>query len=168
MFWTITRRTIASIVGFFLGWTIFQVVRPIANLPAITNPAAQVLEIKLNSLGCADAESECPVFEMTLRSNGTGSFVGQANHWLKGRFEASVPEHEFNYLVEEIYKQEFFQLPEHYSTGTADETIVVEVVTNEGSRRVISDSWDSMDERLRALHARLWYEHYYVNWEEVK
>jgi hypothetical protein len=163
-----TRRATASIVGFFLGWTIFQVVRPVEKMAAVEVPPAQILEIKLLSQGCADAELECPVFEMTLRSNGTGSFDGHANHWLKGKHEGTFSARDFAYLADELYKQEFFQLPEHYSADSVDETIVVEVVTNEGTHRVTSDSWDSMDGALRSIHARLWYEHYYVNWEEVK
>ena len=168
MFWIINRRAIASIVGFFLGWAIFQVVRPVEKLPAVEASPAHILEIKLLSLGCTDAELECPVFDMTLRSNGTGSFVGHANHRLKGEFEATFPEKDFGYLVDEIYKQEFFQLPKHVSAEAADETIVVEVVTSEGSHRVTSYSWESMNGGLRSLHARLWYEHCYLNWEEVK
>ena|SRR5688572_8496971 len=130
MFRTITRRAIASIVGFFLGWIIFQVVRPVENLPAVEASPAHIIEIKLLSLGCTDAEFECPVFDMTLRSNGTGSFVGHANHWLKGKFEGTFPEKDFSYLVDEIYKQEVFELPEHVSAEAADETIIVEVVTS--------------------------------------
>jgi len=168
MFWPMTRRAIASIVGFFLGWTIFQFVRPVENLPAVEAPFAQVLEIKLLSQGCADASLECPVFDMTLRSNGTGSFLGHANHWLKGKHEGTFSEEDFKYLVDELYKQEFFALPAHYAAESADETIVVEVVTTDGTHRVTSDSWDTMNGALRAIHARLWYEHYYVYWEEVK
>lgn len=168
MFWPMTRRAIASIVGFFLGWTIFQIVKPVENLPVVETLTAQVLEIKLVSKGCTDAALECPVFDMTLRNNGTGSFVGHANHWLKGKFEGTFPEQDFNYLVDEVYKQEFFDSPDEVVADSVDETIVVEVVTNEGTHRVTSYSWDSMDGALRAIHARLWYEQYYVDWEEVK
>jgi hypothetical protein len=168
MLWTTLRPVIASIVGFFLGWTVFQIVRPVESMPRVESPPPQILEIKLKSWGCSDVELECPVFEMTLRNNGTGSFVGHANHWLKGKFKATLAEQDFRYLADEIEKQGFFQMPEHYASDAVDETIVVEVVTTAGTHHVSSYSWDSMDGPLRSLHARLWYEQYYVDWEEVK
>lgn len=168
MFRTMVRRGIASIVGFFLGWTVFQIVRPLENVPRVESPPVQIVEIKLQSFGCADAELECPVFDMTLRRDGTGSFEGHANHWLKGRFEGTFSEQDFRYLADEFQRQGFFQLPQHYSAEAVDETIAVEVLTTEGSHRVTSYSWESMDGALRSLHARLWYEHYYVDWDEVK
>jgi len=62
MFWSMTRRAIASIVGFFVGWTVFHVARPVPDLPqADLSPPRQVLAIKLESLGCTDDELECQV-----------------------------------------------------------------------------------------------------------
>ena len=164
-----TRRVVASIVGFFLGWTVFQIVRPIEDLPQIhLSPPREIQAIKLESLGCTDAELECPVFEMILRSDGTASYVGHANDYFIGRFEGRIPQADFEYLVKEIEKQEFFEMPEHFDREQVLETITVEVVTNEGSHRVTSYSWDSMPGELRALHALIQYQPYYISWDEVK
>ena len=95
MFWTMTRRAIASVVAFLLGWTVFHIVRPVENLPEVELPEIQISAIKLESLGCTDSQLQCPVFEMTLRSDGTGSYVGRANSYLTGKFEGHVSQEGF-------------------------------------------------------------------------
>ena len=168
MFWTRSRRLIASLVGFFVGWTVFQIVRPVENLPEVELPEIQILAIKLESLGCTDSELECPVFEMTLRSDGTGSYVGHANSYFTGQVDGSVSHEDFEHLVDELYKQEFLRLPEHFSREPLEETIVVEVLTNQGSHRVTSYSWQNTPGELRTLHALIQYQFNYVDWQEVK
>ena len=162
------RRAIASVVGFFLGWAVFQVVRPVENVPGVDSPPPQIVAIKLANRGCTDVEYECPVFEVTLRRDGTATYVGYANDSLIGTFEARVPPQDFQNLVDEIEKQRFFELESHYIGDAVLETISLEVVTDEGSRQVTSYSWTSMPGELRVLHALIHYQTYYVDWEEVK
>jgi hypothetical protein len=132
------------------------------------SPPREVQAIKMESFGCTDAELECPVFEVTLRSDGTASYVGYANDSFIGKFQGQISRADFECLVEEIENHEFFDMPEHFERDPVLETITLEVVTNEGSHRVTSYSWDSMPSELRALHALLQYQPYYINWDKVK
>lgn len=168
MFRPMTRRAIASIVGFFLGWTIFQIVRPVESLPELEPPAAEIVAINLQSLGCTDVELKCPVFDVTFRRDGTGTYVGYANDEFVGKYEGTFPEEDFAELVDQIDKQDFFLMNEPFAADSIEETIVVEVSTTEGSHRVISYNWASMPSELRALHALIQYQSYYVEWNKVK
>jgi len=105
---------------------------------------------------------------VTLRSDGTGSYIGYANDDLIGKFEGRVPDEDFEYLVDEVEKQKFFELPAQFERNAVLETITVEVVTNEGSHRVTSYNWNSIPGNLRALEALIQYQAYYIDWDEVK
>lgn len=169
MFWTTGCRATASVVAFFIGWTAFQIVRPVETVESIAAPAAEILAIKFESLGCSDTAVECPVYEMTLRNDGTVSYVGHANDNLMGKHEGGLARDDFDYLVKQINSQRFFDLPQYISAESVEETIVMEVVTSEGSHRVTTYSWDSLPSELRALHALMEYQTYYVHWyEEAK
>jgi hypothetical protein len=163
MFWTIGRRAIASIVGFSLGWIVFQIVRP-ADVDVLQPPAIEISSITIRHQGCVDAELECQVNDVTFHSNGLAVYMGHANDDYIGKFTGYIDQQEFQYLVAQLHQQRFFELSQHYASTPADEEIVFEVVTNEGLRRVTTHNWITTPTELRILHALVDEQVYHVEW----
>lgn len=169
MFWTISRRLMASLVAFFVGWGVFQVVRPVERLRAVESPGIQILAITLKAKGCADAELECRVYDATFWSDGTGTYVGYANvdDW-KGTFKSDFEQREFAYLVEQLERHRFFELPDYYASDSVEETVVLEVLTNEGLRVVTTHNWRSTPNELRVIQALIDHQICQTGWERVE
>ena len=169
MFWTMSGRVFAAIVAFFLGWTVFQIARPIAELPTIEGPARQISSITLKRQGCSDPELQCSVYDVTFRSDGSGSFIGYKNNdEYDGKFNTIFDWQDFTMLVEEFEKQHFFDLPEHYATLPDEETVVLEVVTNDGVRVVTTHNWAETPSELRVLQSLVDYQCYQTNWADAE
>src|SRR5262250_618780 len=144
MFSTLSGRVIASIVGFFLGWTVFQVARPAAELPAVERAPVQISSITLKRQGCSDPELECSVYDVTFRSDGSGTFIGYKNNKdYDGTFNSVFDPRDFTLLVEHFEKERVLELPQQYETVPEDETVVLEVMTNEGLRVFTTHNWPS-------------------------
>ncbi len=168
MFWTMTCRVIVSFVAFFVGWAAFVIVRPVQVLRAPKPVASQISAITFKRQGCSNAELECPVYDVTFRSDGTATYFGYANDEFIGTFTAKYPQRNFAFLVEQLQRERFFDLPKFYPAGPVEETMVLEVSTNEGSRVLTTNNWDSTPSELRALHALVDYQTYVVEWDEAK
>jgi hypothetical protein len=170
MFWTITCRLMASIVAFLIGWTAFVVVRPTpAVSPLALEPLGrQVTAITLKRQGCTNAELECPVYDVTFRSDGTATYVGHANDEFIGTYFARYSCQDFAYLVEQLEREGFFDLPRSYPAGPVEETWVLEVATNDGLRVLTTNNWSSTPSELRALQALLDRQTFNVVWDEVE
>jgi hypothetical protein len=170
MFRTISRRVIASLVGFFLGWTVFQVARPApaAEVPVIERAAVQISSITLKRQGCTDAELECPVYDVTYRSDGSGTFIGYKNNEsYDGKFNTVFDPRDFAFLVEQFEKHRFLDIPQHYATSPDEETVVLEVMTNEGPRVFTTHNWSSIPSELRVLEAVVDNLSYQVIWADA-
>jgi len=163
MLCTITCRVIASVLAFLVGCAVFEIVRPTEEL-RLAEPKSQILSISLQRQGCSDAERKCPVFEATFRSDGTCTFIGYANDAFIGKYEAQYED--FGYLVEQVEKQGFFELPLAPATGPMEETVAVEVITSDGVKRLTTQNWASTPSGLRALQAVIEEETYEVDWED--
>lgn len=169
MFWPMTRRAIAATVAFLIGWTVFQIVTPLQEVAIPDMPDFQVRSITLRHLGCTDAELKCPVFEVTFRSDGTATYIGYANNEdFIGKFTATIEEVDFDHLVAQIEKQQFFEFPSDYNMDEAEEERKLEVVTNEGLRTVKFNNWSSTPIELRMLDALIEEQSYHVYWDEDK
>jgi len=169
MFWPMTRRAIAATVAFLIGWTVFQIVTPVQEVAIPDMPDLQIRSITLRHQGCVDAELKCAVFEVTFRSDGTASYIGYANDDdFIGKFKATIDERDFDHLVEQIGKQQFFEFPSDYNTDEAEEDVKLEVVTNEGLRTVRFNNWSSTPIELRVLDALIEEQSCHVYWDEDK
>lgn len=169
MLWTISCRVMATILGFVLGWTVFQVARPVATLPGIYQPAPEIRSITLRRQGCSDPGLECSVYDVTFRSDGTGTFIGYKNNDdCDGKFNAIFDRRDFNLLVHEFEQQHFFDLPQHYPTTPDEETVVLEVVTSDGVRVVTTHSWAYTPSQLRVLQSLVDYQSYQTNWVDAE
>ena len=168
MWWTITCRGIASVVTFLIGWTVFAITRPTEEIRRLPEPTRHISAITLKRLGCSDAERRCPVFEATFRSDGTASYMGYANDDYIGEYKGQYNPNDFTYLVEQIQKQEFFDLPVGFSTTPALETTTVEVVASDGVHVVTTYNWLSTPAGLRALQALIEQQTFEAEWEKVE
>lgn len=168
MFSTIGRRAIASTVGFFLGWIGFAIAAPVKTVPAFEAPPEHVLSITLKHQGCTDAELKCPVYDLTFHNDGTAIYTGYANDDFMGKHTAQMDPVDFGYLTNQVYKQGFFEMPQVYATDPTQEIVVLEVVTTERIRRVMTHNWFSTPFELRALHATIAEQVYHMNWEEAE
>ena len=168
MFWTMSCRVLVSIVAFFVGWAAFVIVRPGEDLRALKPGASQISAITFKRQGCSDAELRCPVYDVTFRNDGTATYIGYANDDFIGTFTADYPQRNFAFLVEEVQREKFFDLPQVYPVGPVEETMVLEVSTNEGTRVMTTHNWNSTPAELRTLHALVDYQTFVVEWDEVK
>jgi len=168
MFWPMSRRAIAATVAFFIGWSVFQIVRPVEEVAMPEMPDLEVRSITLKHRGCTDAELKCAVFEVTFRSDGTATYFGYANDELPGKHKSFIGEHDFDALVEEMERQGFFELPSDYTTEDAEEEIQIEVVTKEGLHMVSFDNWSSTPVELRVVKALLEEQTNHMYWDEDK
>jgi hypothetical protein len=166
MFWTITRRVIVSVVAFFVGWTAFVIVRPTQELRTAKSGESQVLAITLKRQGCA--ERNCPVYEATFRGDGTATYVGYANDDFIGTYTGYFSPREFAFLVDQLRRQNFFEMPGVSPAGPVDETMVLEVLTKEGTRVLTTHNWDSTPAELHALQELIDYQTFVVEWDEVQ
>lgn len=166
MFWSMSRRAIASIVGFFLGCTFFLIVRPLEEVARPETPAQQVLSITLKRQGCTDSELKCPVYDVTFHSDGTAAFTGYANDEFIGKHKGNLGQDDFAYLVEQIRRQQFFELPLNAADAPEEERVSLEVVTSDSRRQITSYNWSSTPVELRALQALVEEQVYHVYWEE--
>lgn len=142
---TITCRVIASILAFLVGCAVFEIARPTEELRC-PNPSL--------------------VFDATFRSDGTCTFIGYANDAFIGKYEGEYSLEDFAYMVEQVEKQGFFELPLALATGPVEETVAVEVITSDGAKRLTTQNWASTPSGLRALQAVIEQETYEVDWED--
>ncbi len=165
MLWTVTCRVIVSVVTFFIGFTAFQIARPIEEL-RLPERSREITAITLKRQGCSDAERKCPVYDATFRSDGTCTYIGYANDEFIGKYEGTYDVADFVSLTTQIHKQEFFELPLGFETTSVEETTGVEVVTSEGVKYVMTYSWSSTPAGLRALQAMIEQQTYEADWEQ--
>ena len=166
--WTMTCRVIASVVTFLIGWTVFAIARPSEEIQRLPEPTRHISAITLKRLGCSDAERKCPVFEATYRSDGTCSYIGYANDDFIGDYKGTYNSYDFTYMVDQLNKQEFFELPLEVSAASTQETTSVEVVASDGVHIVTTYNWLSTPAGLRALQALIEQQAYEADWEKVE
>jgi Domain of unknown function (DUF6438) len=163
MLCTITCRVIASILAFFVGCAVFEIARPTEEL-RLPEPKSQILSIRLRRQGCSDAD--CPVFDVTFRSDGTCEFIGYANDEFIGKYEGEYNPEDFAYLADQVNKQGFFELPLAMPAGPLEETVAVEVITLDSAKRLTTQNWAGTPSGLRALQVVIEQQTYEVEWEE--
>ena len=159
-------RATASLVAFFVGWSVFAITPRVVDVPVVQPPVRTISEIRIKHLGCADAELKCAVFEANFRDTGKANFIGHANDEFIGRYEADYPPEDFAGLVEQIEQQQFFDLPVEFQSDAVEEKIVIDVITNEGAHSVTTYNWSTTPARLRVIQAVIDYETYRLTWDE--
>jgi Domain of unknown function (DUF6438) len=95
-----------------------------------------VTEISLERTGCY---GYCPMYTVTLRSNGRASYEGRANVKHVGKFSGSIPVASFEFLAKVALELGAFdRLPSDISCAITDNPTVFLALARDGERRVIS------------------------------
>ena len=168
MMWTMTCRVIASIVTFLIGWTLFAIARPSEEIRRLPEPTRQISAITLMRMGCTDAERKCPIFQATYRSDGTCSYFGYANDDYMGEYKGTYNPQDFTYMVEQINKQGFYEMPLAFPDSSVTETTTVEILGSDGTRHVTTYNWANTPSGLRALQSLIEQQAYETDWEKVE
>ena len=162
-------RVIASIVAFLCGCGASEVVNPpVQTVPPAETRIGEISSITFKSHGCPDESLKCTVFEVTFRSNGTATYIGKANDEYMGTSVAKFPQRDFAALADEVRHQRFFEMPRVMESTYVDETIVLEVVSSEGTHTVTTYNWAQTPVELRKLLAVVHYQILEVPFELVK
>lgn len=96
----------------------------------------RVTEIGLKRTACL---GECPVYEVTIRADGTFEYVGEKYVERQGEYTGSVNRRSFNKLAELVKEVGFMDLEERYAVPlTCQPTAYTTVVMN-GTKKTVSN-----------------------------
>jgi hypothetical protein len=96
---------------------------------------------------------ECPIFEMTIRSDGEASYHAEMYNNVEGQFNSTLKKSELDQLVNALEDSDFFTLPNNYSINRTDHpTYILSVKLKDGSIKTIEDYGPSGPEKLKAVY----------------
>lgn len=99
------------------------------------SPWAGISEISLERTGCFGT---CPVYKITLRKDGTATYVGNSYARRRGTFDGKL-EYGFEKLAELIYRQGFSNLENTYDSPFTDLDTAIVTVIKDGKVKTVSD-----------------------------
>jgi hypothetical protein len=108
--------------------------------------AGQITEITLERTACFGA---CPMYKVTLRSDGTATYKGEQYVERKGTYNGTF--HGFHRLVQLIEKQGYFNLKDEYTIEATDMPSAITSVVRAGKRKTITHYGDSGPVELWAI-----------------
>src|SRR5689334_24876711 len=115
----------------------FLVVSALAQQTQAPNPSADwrtISEITIDRQGCFGS---CPVYTLTLRRNGSSTYIGKRSVERSGQYTAKqIYLGDFNQLSKAISDIGFFGLQDSYGGSIDTEEIVVTVATPLQSKTV--------------------------------
>ncbi len=126
-------RILLAFVTFSTG-VLISPSKPAGNIPPVESTSSRISEIKLKRLGCYGS---CPVYEVTLRNDGTATFIGYANVSRIGTYHASEYQFNFDKLADWIEHAGFFELENEYARGWVDAEVVSTSVVNDSIRKTV-------------------------------
>lgn len=95
-----------------------------------------VTEITLERTPCMGF---CPVYKVTLRSDGTAVYAGERDVPKIGKYIGEIGWESFSRLAEAARRHRFFEMRERYATDVMDaDSVIVSVVRN-GKRKTVTD-----------------------------
>ena len=105
----------------------------------------QITEITLERKGCL---GPCRIYKVTLRQDGSATFVGRQNVERIGTFTNDTfwpVTFQFNRLADAVDRAGFFHLAGQYSGGFVDAEVVVTTVTRSGKAKTVTTHNSSKD-----------------------
>ena len=82
---------------------------------------------------------QCPVYGVSIKSDGTFRYHGESNVSRKGNYTGRIAPWEFGKLMEFIKESGYMDLQDSYAAGVTDLPTVYTTVVMDGKRKVISD-----------------------------
>ncbi|MFN2397911.1 MAG: DUF6438 domain-containing protein [Gemmatimonadaceae bacterium] len=107
-----------------------------------------ITEISLEREGCL---GPCPVYSMTLRSDGTALYCGRYFVPREGQFAGVMPKAEFRRLAALVFNHGFFALDERYFKPVTDLASVITTVTAGEYKKVVDNYGRYGPHRLELL-----------------
>lgn len=95
----------------------------------------KITEISLERTGCFGS---CPIYKITLRSDGSATYVGKRYSPREGAFQGKF-EYGFEKLAELLYRQGFFNLENEYNAPFTDLDTTIVTVTQDGKAKAVRD-----------------------------
>jgi hypothetical protein len=96
---------------------------------------AGISEISLERTGCF---GNCPIYKVTLRRDGTATYLGKRFSRRDGVFHGKLG-YGFERLAEFLYQQGFFNLDENYSAPFTDLDTAIVTVVSDGKTKAVTD-----------------------------
>lgn len=119
----------------FLTASIFILTAALAvSAQTSSQDKTQITEVTLERTACFGT---CPVYKVTLRSDGTILYEGREFVEMKGTYKGQV--YGFDRLARLIISQGYFNLKDKYSINATDLPSAVTSVVRDGKRKTIVD-----------------------------
>ncbi len=127
-----TGLIFGSLSLIYLCWAVAYPVRVQAQ--------AAISEVTILHTGCFGT---CPVYELTLRRDGTATYVG-SNHVAKvGTYTASIGAARFDHLARAITLHGFNRFKPNYTISITDQSHVITTVVQGGHRKTVDNYADT-------------------------
>jgi hypothetical protein len=94
----------------------------------------QITEVTLERTACFGT---CPIYKVTLRSDGTILYEGQRFVQMMGTYRGTA--YGFDRLAKFILKENYFDLKDDYSANVTDMPSAITSVVRDGKRKMIND-----------------------------
>lgn len=111
-------------------------------------PASGIKEVTLERTPCFGG---CPVYKVTLRSDGTATYVGSRFVDRIGTYEGKFWARDFERLAKVIENAEFWTMKDKYTLPITDQASQILTVKSDKSTKTVSEYGDSGPEDLWAL-----------------
>ena len=120
---------------------------PVLRIPPVLTPSAGISEITLKRHGCYGG---CPVYEVTLRSDGTASYTGHRFVDRIGTYRAKYQfQFNFDQIASWMERKGFFELADEYEIGLVDAEVVTTSAVRDSIRKSVT-TYNSLEP------AKLW------------
>lgn len=119
---------------------LFLLITPLAASapPLASHDKTQITEITLERTPCFGT---CPVYSVTLRRDGTATYVGKNYVERMGTYKGTV--RQFDRLAELLISRGYFGLKDKYAVNWTDMATVKTSVVMNGKRKTISNYGDA-------------------------
>lgn len=131
---SITTRTGVLLATFFAGLLLTSS-EPSSSIPPISSHSNHISEITLSHRGCY---GPCPIYDVTLRSNGTATLMGHRYVERLGSYHAKPYQFDFDRLAYLIQAQGFFEFEDKYAQGWVDAEVVTTIAVRDGKRKTVT------------------------------
>ena len=135
----------------------------------LTNSNFQKLDISQIKFKAAACYGECPIFEMTIASDGTAKYNAIKFNKLEGQFQSIIKKPQLDSLIKLIEKSNFLSLNKKYSTDWTDlPTYTLTISLKDGQSKTIEDYGLGGPEKLQNVFRQIFSLRESQDWLEIE
>lgn len=124
-----------------------------------------ITEISLKTSPCFGT---CPVFDITIQTDGNAKYIGKRFTKLQGEFQATIGKDSLIHLYNLLRKADVFSLESRYEVSYTDmPTYTLNVKNKEGKSKTISDYGPSGPQPLKEVYKEISKLIRETKWQEV-